>query len=94
MSDTDVCEERHEGNLRAFKSIKADVKDLFTTKASKGTLFWTLSIFFILIIGGYGYSTTVSKKVDAVDDKVSEILTKGDMQKISEDIIKAIEGVK
>lgn len=86
-----VCEERHEDNLRDHGTFKDEIKDLFRVKASKGTLLWTLGIFFVLIIGGYGYSTTVSNKVDKVSHKVDEILTKGDMQKISEDIIRAIQ---
>lgn len=83
----DKCGERLDRCTERMDSHAKDIDTIFTSKASKGLVLWTLGIFFVLIIGSYGYTQTVA-------DDVSGVLTKQDMKQYHESIIKAIEGVK
>jgi hypothetical protein len=84
MSDTGLCDERHENIKVRFDSQSKDIDRIFDSRVPWRVFYWTLGIAFTLIFGSYAYTKTVS-------NEVSDILTKGDMQKISEDIIKAIK---
>ena len=84
---TDKCDERLESCTNRMDSQADDVKIIFATKASKSVLFWTLGIFFVLILGSFGYTKTV-------DDDVSEIVTRSDMVIYQKEIIEAIKSLK
>ena len=84
---SDKYDERLASCTKRMDSQADDILTIFASKASKGILLWTLGIFFILLLGSYGYTKTVS-------DDVSEIVTKQDMIHYQESIIKAIEGIK
>ena len=83
----DKCEERLKSCSKRMDSHADDIKIIFESKASKSMLLWTLGVFFILLIGSYGYTKTVA-------DDVSEIVTKQDMIQYQKSIIKAIQGIK
>ena len=77
-----------------MQSQEDDIDKLFDTKASSRTLYWTLGIFFVLLLGGFGYTQIVAADVKAVAEQVNEVVTKGDMDKYQKAIIKAIKGGK
>jgi hypothetical protein len=82
-----ACDERLASCTTRMDSQADDIKTIFATKASKSVLFWTLGIFFVLIIGSYGYTKTIA-------DEVSQVVTQKDMAKYQEAIIKAIGEIK
>ena len=81
---SEFCDERHGNCEKRMDSHAEDIREVFRTKASNRTLFWTLGILFILICGSYTYTKTVA-------DDVSEIVTKGDMKEYQKAIIEAIK---
>ena len=78
------CDERLDSCTNRMNSQSDDIKILFATKAAKSILFWTLGIFFTLLIGSAGYTYTVA-------DDIKEIVTKQDMKKYQTAIIEAIK---
>ena len=91
--DETTCAERHENCTTTMKGHGADIKDIYRTKSSNRTLYWTLGIFFVLILGGYGYTTSVAAETAKVAADVAEVVTKGDMEKYQTAIIQAIKEV-
>lgn len=85
--DKDACDERLTSCTTRMNSQAGDIKIIFASKASKSVLFWTLGIFFVLIIGSFGYTKTVA-------DEVSQVVTQKDMAIYQKAIIDAIKGVE
>lgn len=87
---SDVCDERLKSCTKRMDSHAGDIDKLFDildTRITWRTFFWTLGIFFTLLIGSYGYTT-------AIAGKVSEVVTKQDMKDYQNSIIEAIKEIK
>lgn len=87
---SDVCDERLKSCTKRMDSQAGDISKLFDildTRITWRTFFWTLSIFFTLLIGSYGYTKTVA-------DDMAEVVTKQDMQQYQNSIIEAIKEIK
>ena len=80
----DKCDERLDSCTKRMDSQATDIKIIFGTKASRSVLFWTLSVFFILLLGSFGYTKTVA-------DDISKVVTIQDMDRFKHAIIEAIK---
>ena len=79
----DKCDERLERCTTRMKTQDDHIETLFKVKASRGLLV----LFFVVLLSSFAYTFTVA-------EDVKQVVTKTDMIKYQESIIKAIEGIK
>lgn len=82
-----VCDERHAGCEKRMDSHASGIEKLFDTRIPWRTFYWTLGILFVLVVGSYKYTNTVS-------NDIKDIVTTKDMEQIQHSIIEAIKGIK
>ena len=79
MGGQEICEERHGNCEKRMDSHARDIRE----KVPWRVFYWTLGLAFVLIFSSYGYTSIIA-------GKVSEVVTKQDMQQYQDSIIKAI----